>query len=435
VRRRPTATALQLLLAALMALGIAVVVAADDPGSSIGPGRPHARSSFSPADVRLIARRVERLRDLHFLHPVRPRFVTRADAVRVYGESSREDYPARQQAIDEEELKLVGLIRPGVDIGKVVGAIAEEQVLGFYDTRSKRLVVVRDPVSSKPLLEITLAHELVHALEDQRFHFRKRGGLDDDEAIGEEALAEGSATVVMAEYADRFLGGGDLLDVALDASSASDTALPPYVEKLLLFPYEVGESFVETFRGDTGNWRAVDQLYRLRRPRSAEQVLHPERYAIDDKPRHVTVRDVGARLGRGWKRVDSSTLGEFELRMLFEIVGRRDSPAAAKGWGGGRFELWRRQGVSGSCPAPCIARDVAIMRFAWDSERDRAEAERRLPDTFEHGLKGKRAASRAGIGLWLSRGGAVAMTGRGLQTTIVIAPTARTAAALLLARR
>jgi hypothetical protein len=290
---------------------------------------------------------------------------------------------------------------------------------------------VRDPASRRPLLEITLAHELVHALEDQRFHFGKRGGLDDDEAIGEEALAEGSATIVMSEYADRFLGGGDLLDVAVDAPSGGDTKLPPYIENLLLFPYEVGEGFVETFRGESGSWRAVDQVYRLRRPSSAEQVLHPELYAIDDKPRHVTVKDVGRRLGAGWKRVDSSSVGEFELRMLFKIVGGRPAPAAAKGWGGGRFELWRRQEVPGACAAPCIARDVAIMRFAWDTARDRIEAERRLPRVFEHGLKGRRAASRAGVALWLSRGGAIAMAGHVRETTIVFAPSAQAAARLL----
>ena len=45
-------------------------------------------------------------------------------------------------------------------------------MLGFYDERTKRLVVVRDRRASRPLLEITLAHELVHALEDQRFGLR-----------------------------------------------------------------------------------------------------------------------------------------------------------------------------------------------------------------------------------------------------------------------
>ena len=48
---------------------------------------------------------------------------------------------------------------------------------GFYDDRSKRLVVIREPGATRPLLEITLAHELVHALEDQRF------GLDSGEGV------------------------------------------------------------------------------------------------------------------------------------------------------------------------------------------------------------------------------------------------------------
>ena len=81
--------------------------------------------------------------------------------------------------------------------------VDQEQVLGFYDDRSKRLVVIRDAGVSRPLLELTLAHELVHALEDQRFGLDVGEGVRDDEVLAEAALAEGTATALMADYAGR----------------------------------------------------------------------------------------------------------------------------------------------------------------------------------------------------------------------------------------
>ena len=48
-------------------------------------------------------------------------------------------------------------------------------------------------------------------------------------------------------------------------------------------------------------------------------------------------------LGKGWRRLDADTVGEFDLLQLLTLASA-DATAreAAAGWGGGRFELWRR---------------------------------------------------------------------------------------------
>jgi hypothetical protein len=424
-----------LLAGVALVIAVALVRSAEDPTERREPAADASRAArpLSESQIARIARRVERLRDLRFKTPVRPLFLSRSGATRLIQALTRDEYPSRDRLIDEEELKLLGLLEPSDDLRRVIEAVASEEILGFYDDRSKRLVVIREQAGTRAVAEITLAHELVHALEDQHFTFRARRGLSDDAALAESALAEGTATQVMIEYAERHLESGALLDLALGGLAGSDTKLPPYVEESLLFPYEQGQKFVAAFRDPRGGWRALDKILRLRHPRSAEQVLHPEKYAADERPAGLAKADLDAVLGEAWRRVDSTSVGELDLRSLYEIVGGSPAPSAAAGWNGGRFDLWRRKPVDGGpCRSPCIERDVGVMRLSWDAAGDRAEAEDRLPRVFERGLEGRRVSAKRGPGLWHSRGGAIGMSGRGRRTTIVLAPDARLAARLLL---
>ena len=375
---------------------------------------------------------MERIRHLRFERPVKPLFVGRSEAIRLQEAETARDHPAGAQQADEEALKLLGLIRPQDSLDRAVAAIEREQVLGFYDHRTKRLVVVRDRRASRPLLEITLAHELVHALEDQRFGLRVNGGPTDDSALALSTLAEGTATVVMAEYAVRYFGIDDALAL-FDATSGSETKLPKYLEDTLLFPYEQGVEFVQAFRGGgSGSWKALDNVIRFRRPVTAEQVIHFGKYATDERPVALRVPDLGLVLGGGWQHLGSSSVGEVDLRELFAIVGRSPDDAAAAGWGGGRFELWRR-GPAGNCSSPCIARDAGALLLSWDTRSDRRVAERALGAALPRGLQARKLGARAGVRLWSSRGGVIAMSGAGVRTEVVFAPDARTAARVLAA--
>jgi hypothetical protein len=385
---------------------------------------------LSEPDVARIAKRVERLRGLRFERPVRPLFLDREAAVELARRITRTDYPERERQIDAEGLKLLGLLRPAVDLDAALDSVDEEQVLGYYDDRSRRLVVIRDASATRPLLEITLAHELVHALEDQAFGLDRADGLPSDSALAEAALAEGSATALMIDYADRYFSVGDVLGLANLPESGR---LPPFLEKLLLFPYTQGEQFISEFRGEGGDWSAIDSIYRLRRPRSAEQILHPRRYALDERPERIRVVSLRPALGPGWQRLRATALGEYDLRLLFDLVGGTRPAGAAEGWAGGRYELWRRGPLDGDCAAPCVERDLAFLRVRWDTPRDRAEGERELARVWEHGLHGKRLAGRSRVWAWSSRGGAIMMSGRDRETTAVLAPDLSHAARVLAA--
>jgi hypothetical protein len=399
----------------------------DEPAAPV-----RAQASLTAADVDRIAARVERLRGLRFKRPVKPLFVNRDRATALVEQANRRDYAQRQRRIDEQELKLIGLLDAGESMEDVDRVIEGEQILGFYDPKTRRLVVIRDPSASKALLEMTLSHELTHALEDQHFGLQSPAHPNDDGAIAYSALAEGSATEVMTNYAERYLDPRELLTAALGASGS--TKLPAYVEDALLFPYEQGQSFVQTFRGERtaggrGSWGAFDSVMAGKRAESTEQVLHPRRFALGDRPRPVTMPNV-ATAAAGWKRLNSASVGEFDLSELFKIAGGRPAPAAAEGWGGGRFDLWRRGGDL-DCEGACVDDSVGVLRIVWDTPGDRAEAESSLRKAIEGKTQGKKLPKAADAELWSSRGGAIGMRSAGKTTTIVFAPDTKLAVRVL----
>ena len=364
-------------------IGLSLLLQVTDSGDRARSGpATSAAASLSAAQIALIAKRVERIRQLRFIRPVKPLFLDPRAAGRLLNKETMREYPLTRQRSDEESLKLIGLMRPRESLSKALATVGNEEILGFYDDRSKRLVVVRDQTAGRPLLEITLAHELVHALEDQRFGLHTRGKGTDDTALGESALAEGDATEVMVEYARQYFRIGDALSL-LASASRTNTKLPAYVEKSLLFPYVAGLSFVEALRGQSGSWHAIDKVLRHRRPISAEQILHPDKYVADEKPVPVKLPDLARALGGAWRRVGVSSVGEFDLRAIFEIVGGSPDDSAAAGWGGGRFRALAKGRV----------RRLILLR-AVHLARPRRDAARL---GHEHGPRDRERSAREGV--------------------------------------
>jgi hypothetical protein len=315
----------------------------------------------SAASVPAIAERVEALRDLRFEHIPRPVAVTAEQARREGLEDLDRNYPPERLRADEDVLKLLGLIDADADLRDLVGSLFGEGVAGYYDPRDGCLRVVEGAATGNRVLEeIVLAHELTHALEDQRF------GLDesqttDDRSLARAALHEGTATALMVAYAQQHFSAEEALGGLLGSAFADTGDLPPFLDAQVLFPYTGGERFVShLLRRAGGRWDLVDTAYDLRPPASTEQVLHPAAYFGADEPQPVRLRSRWV-LGPGWQQAVAGTWGELQTR---ELLG---SARAAAGWGGDRYELWR----SGDDEA-------LIVRWRWDTARDVAEFEERL---------------------------------------------------------
>ena len=107
-----------------------------------------------------------------------------------------------------EVLGLLGLLPPGTDLREAAESTYGEAVAGYYDPRSGRLRVVQGAqTGNRVLYEMTLAHELDHALEDQRLELDADAVAgSDDASLAYTALVEGSATALMYRYVDDRFG-------------------------------------------------------------------------------------------------------------------------------------------------------------------------------------------------------------------------------------
>jgi hypothetical protein len=409
---------LAVLLATAAALALAGVAGREAPG-----GAP-ALASETPKLARLsvsltpeVARRVERLRELEFGHLPRAAVVD-GDYLRglTRRELRRSGRP-RALAADEATVRMVGLLAPEERLGPALTA-SGDLAAAAYDTETDRLYVVRDAVGESPaMVEFVLAHELTHALEDASFGLAEPGGGSDDRALAALALGEGTATTVMIDYAAGFLDPVELL--AATAAVDGDTGdVPTFVVEQLEWTYLGGRQFIDALRELGGGWTLVDYAIESRPPASTEQVLHPRRYIQDERPLEVEI-DAQALDADGWRRATGGDIGEYATRQLLEL----GAPAAmanraANGWGGDRYELWRREVAPSACADSCHGDLVLVLRWRWDTDGDARQFELAARRYVAAALDGALAGSNA----WTLPSGAAALDRRADATTLVLAP-------------
>ena len=322
---------------ALAVLGLAAVVpllgascAGQSPDVAACVDRIATRGSGDAGNtVSGIAREVERLRRLQFRRLPRPDYVPQKEmSRRIKAEFDRTS--GRGLEATQRALTALGAIPPGTDLNKLLGNELASQVAGYYDPRTKELVVLSDAQKSLNAFErVTLSHELEHALADQRLGLpgdpnadgAPQGGEDADTA--QTALVEGDATLLMEAFAAGNLTPGDALSVLGSIGSAgSSRSLPHYLEASETFPYLEGEAFA-CHLYKRGGWAAVDKAY-LRPPASTAQIIFPERYDRHERP---VAPPPAASPGPGWKRFYRSAIGAADLLWLFEAPGDRQSKA------------------------------------------------------------------------------------------------------------
>lgn len=402
-------------------LGVLIALLAGSvAGGEWSNGGGARAKATATAPVATIARRVQTLRGLRFTRIPKPVRVTPAQA-RKEGEAELErPQAARRLRAAGALYALLGLVPPRTDLARASAQIYGEQVAGYYDPRDGRLRIVDGAGTANRVTdEVTISHELTHALEDQAIGLRE-DDLDgsDDGGLAYQGLVEGAASSVMDDYLRRYFdpetGLGGILASAFSAGSTSE--LPPFVQASLIFPYLTGEAFVRDLRKRAGGrWTLVDLAERSRPPRSTEQLMHPRKWIEVEGPDRVRLPGLGRALDPVARRLTSGTFGEWQTRQLLATSGAQQ-PEAAAGWGGDRYELWRSG--AGDCATPCVGRDVLVMRWRWDTPRDARRFARALPAALREGLR----ARRAGRGRWRSRGGALALSAATRTTTLVLAP-------------
>lgn len=358
------------------------------------------------------------------LDALRPIVVERrsAEQVRAFVEHQLDDrLPADELEGFRATYALLGLIPDTLDLRALLLDLYTEQIVGYYDPAEKKLFVVDGvpPDAVRPVL----AHELVHALQDQHTNLDSliAPGRGNDRQLAAQAAIEGHATLVMFSLlaeaaANRPVDPATLPNLAEQLGPALESpssdfpvfrSAPRVVRETLLFPYSGGLHFVQELWRAQGEPRAapLDSLL----PQSTEQVLEPVARFIDerDEPTELRFEDDGASAA-----VYENGLGQLETRLFLEEhlgVGAR---SAAEGWDGDRYRLVRSPDGDESL----------IWYSVWD---DDASADRflgRLTDILTGPLGGNGTAERVSID---GRPGVRAVVGR---TAHISIPNARVVA-------
>jgi hypothetical protein len=326
----------------------------------------------SQTEIEDITEEVSQLRQLPIKQEIPVTVLTREELGVEMRAMTEQEYPEDEQYADEREMLAFGIIDEPMDMGDLSDELYTEQVAGYYDPQTGKMVVVANDNQAggfTPTQQVTYAHEIVHALQDQSFDLAapplERADLSDDESLAISALIEGDASYSEVQYLiarpELLQGYIDEIDTTEFDSSVLDS-VPALIRETLLFPYDQGYTFVESLQTE-GGWDAVDAAY-ADPPASTEQILHPEKYKAGEAPITVEVNDFSDALGDDWTVWDHNTFGEFQIRVMLQQTSMSEQQAdiAAAGWGGDTYVV-----------AGTADQDAIHWATAWDSEQDANE--------------------------------------------------------------
>ncbi|MEP7345422.1 MAG: hypothetical protein ABI877_09145 [Gemmatimonadaceae bacterium] len=306
--------------------------------------------------------RLERSIGLKFKQPPKLEERTREEVRAFLEQRFNSELPDSEVTRTERAYKRLGLLPDTTKLRKLMLDILTEQVAGYYDPTSKTLYVVK---GTRPeVVDLTVKHELVHALQDQYVGLDSlmKSRKDNDSQVASQSVIEGQATLEALggiNLASALPGGWDKVRQLIRESQASMpefAAAPMIIQETLLFPYLSGAEFIRRFKE---HYPKEPPFLRL--PASTEQVMHQDRFFGDAPDDPTTLTLPAPSVG---KRVYENGLGEFETRlMLYEHL--KDQGAAirgAAGWDGDRYMLIETG-----------RGDAIVWVTVWDSSIDAAE--------------------------------------------------------------
>jgi len=323
---------------------------------------------------------VSRLRGLPFLKPVVYDTLQRSQMKEVVFRKIAEQYTDEEFKAVEQASIAIGLLPPGYDLKTAYADLLGEQVAAFYDQHAGTLFTFHGERLDLLNNRVILAHELVHALQDQHYHLLALPlelKTNDDRAAAASAVVEGDATLVMNQYLLENLtiqGLGQTAGSLFSQPTRELEAAPRLLREMLIFPYTAGLAFCTRVMEEEGT---LEKLYRDL-PESTAQILHPELYFAGERPFPIPWPP-GPVLGTA--PLADNVLGELGTRILLSDWGSEARAAdIAAGWRGDRYRVFRT-GEKEMALAWCSlwrtpeARDafIAASREMW-SRRYQAKA-------------------------------------------------------------
>jgi len=295
-------------------------------------------------------------------HSVKRKLITRDEVNKYLSGKFDQDEGAKRLERAEIVLKKFGLLDRDFHLRPFLISLLTEQVAGFYDNKTKTVNLLDwiDVEDQKPVL----AHELTHALQDQKVDLTKwsevgsndiaknmeednRHIQTDEGDTARDAVAEGQAMVVFLDYTLRPLGktladSPELADKMKDSVSDPGGSpilarAPLLLQQSLLFPYSEGLSFEDAILLKAGRDAAFAGVL-ANPPASTFEILHPAAYMKHVPVPVLRLPDIHPLLDAEYMPYDVGVMGEFDVRILAELFGGREiADALTPEWNGGIY--------------------------------------------------------------------------------------------------
>ncbi|MFL5497498.1 MAG: hypothetical protein ACJ8AA_02980 [Gemmatimonadaceae bacterium] len=294
------------------------------------------------AEVAAAVPMIEKAVGLKFKTP--PKVETRSKAqVREFVTKQFTDSLASHDIAGQEAAyKRLGMIPDTLKLQPFLMGLLEEQIVGYYDPKTKVLYVVDG--SPKDMASLTITHELVHALQDQYISLDSVQKIrdDNDRLSAAQAVFEGQAvyeqiSVMLGgtNIAINLPGGWDRIREMIRETQGSMpifAAAPKVIQETLIFPYLSGAEFYRNYKERKGGASVYKDM-----PVSTEQIIHPAAFFVTrDNPTRVTLGTL-----TNATRVYENDLGEFETRLFLfqQLNDQNESLRGASGWDGDRYAV------------------------------------------------------------------------------------------------
>jgi hypothetical protein len=326
-------------------------------------------------------------------HSVKRKLLSRDEVNRYLKVKFDEDEGARRLERSEIVLKKFGLLDRDFHLRPFLVELLTEQIAGFYDNKTKTVNLLNwiQPEEQKPVL----AHELTHALQDQKVDLTKwsdvslndmsRTMKDDnhhlqvDEAeTARSAVAEGQAMAVFIDYTLRPTGKtladapalGDKLKETVEDTSGSPVLAraPLLLQQSLLFPYSEGLSFEQAILVKGGRQAAFAGVL-ANPPSSSFEIMHPGAYMVHAPVPVLRLPDIHPLLDAEYTPYDLGVMGELDVRILTELFGGREmATALAPEWNGGIYYAAQRKSAVTAAEKESTASIGLLYYSQWKNE-------------------------------------------------------------------
>ena len=305
-------------------------------------------------DLAALMEEVSALRALPFVDRVRVEDITRDELRARLGDelAASRDQLAVTQAIFEALY-----VWDGTDLYEEMLSLYAGSIEGMYDYDTGIFFTVSDSGKPPAATRLTMAHELVHVLQDQTYGILALmdGCLDDDADLAIQSLLEGDASHLEAAY----VTGRPLPELQALYAYYLTLDMPdihPFMASLAYFPYVYGEAFVAAV-ADGRSSDALAEVY-ASPPSCTKHILHPEAYLAG-----VVPEEVGSSGINGFFGMDESVLGEgMLLTILSQHLPYQMAETAADGWNGDRYGYYVKDDTY-----------VFTWNVAWERDHDAFE--------------------------------------------------------------